>query len=91
MSNKAIHAWVSGQVQGVFYRKATCEVAERLEIKGWVKNLPDGRVELAAYGPAHAIETLIRWLHRGPPHAHVTDVEVKDIPWENYESFSVLK
>ena len=91
MTNKAIHAWVSGQVQGVFYRHSTREVAQRLGITGWVRNLSDGRVDLVACGPTEAIDKLVRWLHRGPPNALVTEVKVRDIPWEDHEDFAVLR
>jgi len=70
---------VSGRVQGVFYRAATREVAQRLGLGGWARNLDDGRVEVVACGPARGVEELKQWLRRGPPHARVTDISCEDI------------
>lgn len=72
-----IHAFVSGKVQGVFFRASTREEAERLGLRGWVKNLPDGRVELVAEGEDESIRKLIGFLHKGPPRAGVEKVIIK--------------
>ena len=53
--------------------------------------LPDHRVELKAFGTQEAIEHLIEWLYRGPPLAHVTELEIVDIPWENHEDFEIIR
>jgi acylphosphatase len=70
-----LHAYVSGRVQGVFYRASAEAVANQLHLKGWVQNLPDGRVELLAEGPQEALDRLLAWAHRGPDHAQVSGVE----------------
>ncbi len=75
------HIWVSGRVQGVWYRASTVEEARRLGLRGWVRNLPDGRVEVVAEGPREAVERLISWCHQGPPLAVVEEVKVV---WEPY-------
>ena len=62
---------VSGKVQGVFFRASTCEQAQRLELRGHARNLPDGRVEVLAVGEPDAIDALARWLQHGPPQARV--------------------
>lgn len=67
--------FVAGKVQGVWFRAATAQQATRLGLVGWAHNLPDGRVEVLAGGPADAIEQLERWLHNGPPAAEVSGVE----------------
>lgn len=72
--SSCVHCIVSGHVQGVFYRAATQEQALSLGLKGWVKNLADGRVELKACGPAQQLQQLQDWLRQGPPHAQVSDV-----------------
>jgi acylphosphatase len=69
---------VFGKVQGVFFRHSTRREAQRLEIRGIARNLPDGSVEVLARGPASAIEELREWLHRGPPEAQVA--EVREVP-----------
>jgi acylphosphatase len=65
------HVYVSGQVQGVFFRDSTQEIAEQLGLTGWVKNLPDGRVEALFEGPSERVREMIRWCEQGPPHAKV--------------------
>ncbi|HXG29981.1 MAG TPA: acylphosphatase [Nevskiales bacterium] len=66
---------VSGRVQGVGFRYATLHEAHRLGLSGWVRNLPDGRVEVLAQGAPDRVEALCAWLQRGPPAARVTGVE----------------
>lgn len=65
---------VSGRVQGVSFRAATRAAATRLALRGWVRNLPDGDVELLACGGATALDRLEKWLWQGPPAARVTQV-----------------
>jgi len=65
---------VSGKVQGVWFRSATREQAERFALCGYVRNLPDGRVEVLAVGEEGAISALERWLWQGPPQARVEEV-----------------
>lgn len=66
---------VSGKVQGVFFRASAREEALRLGLRGWAKNLPDGRVEVIAAGDGAALEDLAAWLREGPPMARVEDLE----------------
>ncbi|TPW76058.1 acylphosphatase [Schumannella soli] len=77
---RRIHAVVTGRVQGVGYRWATLEHAEGAGVSGWVRNRPDGTVELEAQGPAERLDELARWLRSGPRWAEVTAVEVREIP-----------
>ncbi|MDW8479973.1 MAG: acylphosphatase [Xanthomonadales bacterium] len=72
---------VSGRVQGVFFRASTAEEAGRLGLRGFARNLADGRVEVVAEGEAEALEALARWLWRGPPLARVEAV-VETAPGE---------
>ncbi len=73
----ARRAWVCGRVQGVSFRAGTREQARRLGLRGWAINLPDGRVEVLACGEAAAVQSLLDWLHRGPPLARVDAVSVE--------------
>lgn len=66
---------VSGEVQGVFFRASTRDVARRLGLGGYAANLPDGRVEVVACGTEDALERLREWLYLGPPQAEVAGVE----------------
>jgi acylphosphatase len=74
--------WVSGQVQGVGYRYFAVRVARELGVKGWVRNLADGRVEAYAAGPAHLLEDFEARLRKGPPAGEVRDVEVEDVAFD---------
>ncbi|MFK8057628.1 MAG: acylphosphatase [Saprospiraceae bacterium] len=69
-----IHAIISGTVQGVFYRASTQNEAKKLDLKGFVRNLPDGTVELEAQGESTDIDTLLDWCWQGPPDCKVTRV-----------------
>jgi acylphosphatase len=81
-----LHAYVSGQVQGVWFRAWTKEQAQSLGVSGWVRNLPDGRVEVEAQGPDDALEELEKRLHQGSPPSRVDQVEAKRV--NRGESFS---
>ncbi|MEY2976999.1 MAG: acylphosphatase [Prochlorotrichaceae cyanobacterium] len=74
-----VHLYISGKVQGVFYRASAERVASSWGLAGWVRNLPDGRVELVAEGDRPQVEALILWCREGPPEATVTAVELS---WE---------
>jgi len=76
----AFRALVSGRVQGVFFRDSTRRRAHELRLSGWVRNLPDGRVEAYAAGARDACEVLLAFLRTGPPRASVTHV---DVQWES--------
>ncbi len=65
---------VEGRVQGVYFRETTRRTAEALELSGWVRNLPDGRVEAVFEGPAEAVVQAIVWARSGPPAAVVTSL-----------------
>jgi acylphosphatase len=72
--------WVSGRVQGVFYRGTTVARARQMGISGYARNLPDGRVEVLAQGADAAVEAFITWLWIGSVASKVTAVEVRDVP-----------
>ena len=82
MSQKRVHVYISGRVQGVFFRAYTKEEAERLGLKGWVRNLPDGRVEAVFEGDEEAVEAMIKWCYSGSPQAKVAGVEVLEEPYK---------
>ena len=76
----ALHVWIGGRVQGVFFRDATSREARALELGGWVRNLADGRVEALFVGPREACERALAFVGTGPPRARVAHVEAK---WES--------
>jgi acylphosphatase len=74
-----VRAIVRGRVQGVGYRASTAHEARRLGLAGWVRNLPDGAVEVEAKGVGPAVDALVAWLAEGPRGARVTGVDVQDL------------
>ena len=77
------HVFVSGLVQGVFFRAETSRLARSKGLAGWVRNLPDGRVEAVVEGPRRAVESMLEWMRVGPRGAAVSSVEVS---WEDPET-----
>jgi acylphosphatase len=85
-----MHLFISGRVQGVFFRAHARDLAQRLGLVGFARNLPDGRVEVVAEGPEEKLQELLRFCHHGPPLAHVTAVEVRwEEPTGEFRGFSV--
>lgn len=76
---KSIHAVIAGRVQGVGYRYSCREAAIALGVSGWVRNLPDGRVETAFSGDDAAVDALLAWCEAGPPLAIVESVETRTV------------
>lgn len=86
----ARHLIVHGRVQGVFFRDSTRRVARAAGAVGWVRNLPDGTVEVWLEGPAHAVTEVERWIRDGgPPLARVDRVEARDVDPRGYAAFEV--
>jgi acylphosphatase len=85
------HVLIAGRVQGVAYRVSTWEVARRLGLNGWVKNLPDGRVEAVFEGADTIVQDMIRWCHQGPSSAVVEEVLVDYETPENLQDFTILR
>ena len=81
MDQARVHLFIEGRVQGVFYRAFTRDVAYKLGLNGWVRNLYDGRVEAVFEGEKNLIEQAIKQCSTGPRGASVTDIEIK---WETF-------
>ena len=79
------HVWISGKVQGVWFRAHTEKKAYQTGIAGWVRNLPDGRVEAVFQGSHEAVAVMIDWCHQGSPSAQVDNVAVV---WEDPEELT---
>ena len=88
---KRCHVYLRGRVQGVWFRGSTREEAVRLGVTGWVRNLPDGRVELVAEGEDALVDALVEWCRRGgPPMARVDDLEISwEAPSGSFTEFNV--
>jgi len=71
------HVFVTGKVQGVYYRATTRDTADEHGVDGWVKNLDDGRVEAVFEGPESEVESMVEWCHTGSSRARVDDVAVE--------------
>lgn len=83
------HVFITGRVQGVGYRYATVDTATQLGLTGWVRNLPDSRVEAVFEGAKEIVEEMVRWCHGGPPAAMVKEVIVEYEHPEGLRSFEV--
>ncbi len=81
MEKGRVHLIISGYVQGVFYRASTRDMALRLGLKGWVRNLYNGNVEALFEGPVDKLRDAVKWCHEGPPGARVTEIDEK---WDDY-------
>ncbi len=78
MSKRRVHVWISGRVQGVFFRNSTQDAAVQRGVGGWVKNLPDGRVEAVFEGDDDRVEDMLNWCRSGSSFARVADLEVQE-------------
>lgn len=83
------HIWVAGRVQGVFFRQETARKARSRGLAGWVRNLPDGRVEAVLEGPPEDVAAVVEWAGSGPPMAHVEHVEVEEETPEGESGFRI--
>lgn len=91
MARICLHGYVSGKVQGVYYRQSTQEQADLLELDGWVRNLADGRVEVLVEGEEDAVRALVAWLEQGPEAAEVEGVELQEQPLQGITGFIVRR
>ncbi len=78
MAKRRVRLRIRGRVQGVFYRDSTQREAQRMELRGWVRNCSDGSVEAVAQGHPERAAALIDWCHEGPPLAQVAEVAVTE-------------
>ena len=78
MASKRVVTRVEGLVQGVYFRDYAQKEARSLELSGWVRNRPDGTVEVVLEGEEENVGQMIAWLHIGPPQAEVTEVQVTE-------------
>jgi acylphosphatase len=88
---KHIKVYISGKVQGVFFRASTKEKADELGIKGFVMNLPDGRVYLEAEGRENILIELLEWCKKGPKEAIVNEIVSEQGELLGYKKFEILR
>ncbi len=85
------HVYVTGRVQGVFFRAETANLAHRLSLAGWVRNTPDGRVEAIFEGEKRGVEEAVEFCRRGPPGAQVSKLDVEWGDWKGeFRDFRVI-
>ena len=84
-----VRSLISGRVQGVGYRYNTQQKAVALGLTGWVRNLPDGRVEAVVEGNSAQVDSLVEWFQSGPPAAGVEAVNIEEEPLQNFEGFEI--
>jgi len=80
---KRLHIYVSGIVQGVFFRQSTLTKAKEFGIYGWVKNLRDGGVEIVCEGNEESLKKMVIWCKKGPDGAFVSGI---DVQWEDFKN-----
>jgi acylphosphatase len=85
-----MHCFVSGKVQGVWFRASTQTQANQIGVTGWVRNLSDGRVEVIVCGQQAKVEALCEWLKKGPQGARVSEFFCEEMPVSEYQGFEVL-
>jgi acylphosphatase len=91
MENARVRLIIEGRVQGVWFRESTRREAERLGVRGWVRNRREGTVEVIAEGPIENVRKLVEWCHHGPPSAQVIRVNETGERFQGeYGSFDVV-
>ena len=87
---KRFHVYISGRVQGVFFRAETQRTAKGFNLTGWVRNMADGRVEALFEGEDTNVNKMIAWCHIGPPSARVEEVLTEEKPYiGEFRDFSI--
>ena len=87
---KSVRLYIDGTVQGVFFRGFVKENAERYDVKGFVRNLEDGRVEIFLEGDANNVNKMMEVLKKGPRHAQIRNVKVKAEKFQDFKTFKIL-
>jgi len=87
---KSVRLYIDGTVQGVFFRGFVKENAERYNLKGFVRNLEDGRVEIFIEGDANDVNAMVEVVKKGPKHSLIRRVTVKAERFQDFKSFKVL-
>lgn len=87
---KSVRLYIEGSVQGVFFRGFIKENAERYDVKGFVRNLDDGRVEIFLEGKPEDVDKMIELSKKGPKHSQIKSVQIKEEKFQDFKTFKVL-
>ncbi|MFQ6025573.1 MAG: acylphosphatase [Nitrosopumilaceae archaeon] len=91
MGKQRVRLFIKGRVQGVFFRQAVKVTAKKKKVTGWVRNLPDGRVEVLVEGDDVAVSGVVEWCHAGPANARVEDLEIRNEKYKGeFSKFEVM-
>ena len=87
---KAVRLYIKGTVQGIFFRQFIKDNAERNNVRGFVRNLEDGRVEVFIEGNQEEVEKMIELCKKGPKHSRIENVEIKEEKFQDFKEFKIL-
>lgn len=87
---KTLKVFITGLVQGIFFRKYIQDEAKKIGVKGYVRNLDDGRVEVVVEGKEDEVKAMLRKCEQGAPHSKVDNVEYSEIKHVGFDSFKIL-
>ena len=91
MKQQRVHIFISGKVQGVFFRQALKVIAKKNNVSGWVRNLTDKRVEAILEGDNKSVNLVVEWAKIGPANSHVDNIEINNEEFKNeFSAFEVL-
>lgn len=87
---KSVRLYITGTVQGVFFRMFVKQNAEKLNVKGFVRNLEDGRIEVFAEGDIDNVKKMVELCKAGPKHSQIRNVEIKEERFQDFKTFKIL-
>jgi acylphosphatase len=92
MEKRRVHVWITGRVQSVFFRAYARDAGRSAGVAGWVRNLPDGRVEALFEGDADKVQKMIEWCHKGSPLSRVETVDMRDEAYTGeFDTFTIAR
>ena len=88
---KSVRIYITGTVQGMFFRQFIKDNADKIKVKGYVRNLEDGRVEVFIEGDRDKVDSMIEVCKTGPKHANIRNIEEKEEPYQDFKEFNILR
>jgi acylphosphatase len=87
---KSVRLYIIGSVQGIFFRSFVKQNAEKLDVRGFIRNLEDGRLEVFLEGDADKVNQMVKICEKGPKHSQIRDVQIKKEPFQDFRNFKIL-